>query len=163
MKERVSCGIIKDLLPNYVENVLSNEGNELVKDHLNSCSSCRKEYEVINSTIDINNIEKVKVNYFKKVNIRFLIILISLFVVTLTSIILLTFYTEVNTKESILTLIFLTFITIAIIVKFIVPLIGLVFSIVYLRSTHKKVLIVPLIIFGIWLLSSVYIYIRNLI
>ncbi len=163
MKEIVSCGIIKDLLPNYAENVLSNEGNELVKDHLNSCSSCRKEYEVINSTIDINNIEKVKVNYFKKINIRFLIILISLFVVTLTSIILLTFYTEPNIDEGILTLIFLIFISIVVIIKFIVPLIGLVFSIVYLREAHKKVLILPIIICSIWLLSSVYIYIRNLI
>lgn len=163
MKEIVSCEIIKDLLPNYVENVLSDEGNELVKDHIDSCNSCMKEYEIINATIDINNIEKIKVNYLKKVNIRFLIILISLFAVTLTSIILLTFYTEANTQEGILTLIFLIFISIAIIVKFIVPLVGLLFSIVYLKETHKKILILPIIICGIWLLSSVYIYIRNLI
>ena len=102
-------------------------------------------------------------NSYKEVMIRFLTILILLFSVTLTSIILLTFYTEVNTQEGILTLIFLTFISVAIIVKFIVPLIGLVFSIVYLKETHKKILILPIIIFGIWLLSSVYIYIRNLI
>ena len=163
MKEIVSCEIIKDLLPNYVENILSDEGNKLVKDHIDSCNSCMKEYEIINATIDINNIEKIKVNYLKKVNIRFLIILISLFAITLTSIILLTFYTEVNTQEGILTLIFLIFISVAIIVKFIVPLIGLVFSIVYLKETHKKILILPIIICGIWLLSSVYIYIRNLI
>lgn len=163
MKKIVSCEIIKDLLPNYVENVLSDEGNELVKDHIDSCNSCMKEYEIINATIDINNIEKIKVNYLKKVNIRFLIILISLFAITLTFIILLTFYTEANTQEGILTLIFLTFISVAIIVKFIVPLIGLVVSIVYLKETHKKILILPIIICGIWLLSSVYIYIRNLI
>lgn len=163
MKKIVSCEIIKDLLPNYVENVLSDEGNELVKDHIDSCNSCMKEYEIINATIDINNIEKIKVNYLKKVNIRFLIILISLFAITLTFIILLTFYTEANTQEGILTLIFLTFISVAIIVKFIVPLIGLVLSIVYLKETHKKILILPIIICGIWLLSSVYIYIRNLI
>lgn len=163
MKEIVSCEIIKDLLPNYVERVLSNDGNEFVKDHIEGCSSCRKEYELINSKIDINNIEKVKVNYLKKVNIRFLIILISLFVITLTSIILLTFYTEANREDGILTLIFLIFISVAIIVKFILPLIGLVFSVVYLKETHKKVLVVPIIIFSIWLFNSVYIYIRNLI
>ena len=163
MKEIVSCEIIKDLLPNYVENILSNEGNKFVKNHIEGCSSCRKEYEVINSRIDINNIEKVKVNYLKKLNIRFLIILISLFVITLTSIILLTFYTESNRKEGILTLIFLIFISVVIIVKYILPLIGLVFSIVYLKETHKKVLVVPIIIFSIWLINSAYIYIRNLI
>ena len=154
---------VSDLLPNYVENILSNEGNKLVKDHIDVCSSCMEEYKVINSNIDINNIDKVKINYLKKVNIRFLIILISLFAVTLTSIILLLFYTEANTQEGILTLIFLIFISIAIIVKFIVPLIGLVFSIVYLRETYKKILVVPIIICSIWLLSFVYIYIRNLI
>ena len=163
MENKLSCNIIQDLLPMYVENVLSDEGNKFVKDHIDDCNSCMKVYEVNSSTIDINNIEKIKVNYLKKVNIRFLIILISLFAVTLTSIILLTFYTEENTQEGILTLIFLIFISIAIIVKFIVPLIGLVFSVVYLKETHKKIFILTIIIYGIWLLSSVYIYIRNLI
>lgn len=163
MKQMVSCEIIKDLLPNYVDNILSNEGNELVKEHINSCSSCMKEYEIISSTIEIANIDKVKINYLKKVNIKFLTTLILLFVVTLISTIILTFYTESNIEEGILTLIFLTFVSVVIIIKFLVPLIVLVFSIVYLKEKHKKILIVPIIICSIWLLSSVYIYIRNLI
>jgi len=66
MKDMVSCEIIKDLLPNYIENVLSKEGKELVGNHIDSCIHCRKEYEVISSTFDINTIDKKKINYLKK-------------------------------------------------------------------------------------------------
>jgi K+-sensing histidine kinase KdpD len=163
VKHIVSCEIIKDLLPNYIENILSNEGNELVKGHIDSCIHCRKEYEVISSTIDINTVDKVKVNYLKKINKKFLIMLILSLIVTVISTVLLTFYTEPNFEEGILTLIFLSFIIIAIIIKFIIPLIGLIFSIIYLKKTHKKFLIVPIIICSMWLFKSLYIYIRNLI
>ncbi|EOR27755.1 hypothetical protein A500_03051 [Clostridium sartagoforme AAU1] len=163
MKHIVSCEIIKDLLPNYIENILSNEGNELVKSHIDSCSNCRKECEIISSNLSIDSIGKAKVDYLKKINKKFLIILISLLLVTVISTILLVFYSEPNIDEGILTLIFLVFVIIAIIIKYVIPLIGLVFSIVYLKKTHKKFLIIPIIIFGILLFKSLYIYIRNLI
>lgn len=39
------CGIIKDLLPLYAENIASPETVEFVEEHLKTCEDCRKEYE----------------------------------------------------------------------------------------------------------------------
>ena len=39
------CGIIKDLLPLYAENIASDETVEFVEEHLKTCEDCRKEYE----------------------------------------------------------------------------------------------------------------------
>lgn len=39
------CGIIKDLLPLYAENIASPETVEFVEEHLKTCEECRKEYE----------------------------------------------------------------------------------------------------------------------
>ena len=41
------CGIIKDLLPLYAENIASVETVEFVEEHLKTCDACRKEYERI--------------------------------------------------------------------------------------------------------------------
>ena len=50
-----------------------------------------------------------------------------------------------------------------IIVKFALPLVGLVFSSIYLKNKRKKILIIPVILFSIWLFESIYSYIYNLI
>lgn len=39
------CGIIKDLLPLYAENIASPETVEFIEEHLKTCEECRKEYE----------------------------------------------------------------------------------------------------------------------
>lgn len=35
-----SCDIIKDLIPMYVENLTSEDSNQFIKEHLNSCEDC---------------------------------------------------------------------------------------------------------------------------
>ncbi|MEH7237978.1 zf-HC2 domain-containing protein [Bacillus sp. JJ1562] len=37
---RKNCGIIKDLIPMYVENLTSEESNQFIKEHLHSCKNC---------------------------------------------------------------------------------------------------------------------------
>ena len=37
----LTCGIIKDLLPLYAENLCGDESREAVEAHLNECDSCR--------------------------------------------------------------------------------------------------------------------------
>lgn len=44
---KTECSIVKDLLPLYVEDMLSPESASYVKSHLDSCKECRKELEVI--------------------------------------------------------------------------------------------------------------------
>lgn len=39
-----SCEIIKDLLPLYIDGVLSEESNKLVAEHLESCNECKEYY-----------------------------------------------------------------------------------------------------------------------
>lgn len=163
MKEEISCEIIKDLLPNYIDNVLSNEGKKIIEEHLNNCDSCRKEYEILRSSIEIDTVDATKINYLKKINLKLLITIISLLVVTVISSMLLTFYTESNFDEGIMTLLFSMFAFILIIVKFALPLVGLVFSSIYLKNKRKKILIIPVILFSIWLFESIYSYIYNLI
>ena len=35
------CSIIRDILPLYVENMVSEDTSEFVKEHLESCPACR--------------------------------------------------------------------------------------------------------------------------
>lgn len=45
--EKISCSIVKDLLPLYIDGILRKETEETVKAHLESCDACRKDYEVM--------------------------------------------------------------------------------------------------------------------
>ncbi len=40
--KQISCGVIRDLLPSYVEQLTDSETNELVEQHLADCEECRK-------------------------------------------------------------------------------------------------------------------------
>lgn len=41
--KKVSCNIIRDILPLYLDDVVSDETKEMVEEHLQSCASCRGE------------------------------------------------------------------------------------------------------------------------
>ena len=43
--EKITCNVIKDLLPLYIDNVLSEDSSKLVEDHINTCESCRAYYD----------------------------------------------------------------------------------------------------------------------
>ncbi|MGF7142243.1 hypothetical protein HNQ56_000653 [Anaerotaenia torta] len=42
---KMTCDVIKDLLPLYVENISSNDTRILIEEHIISCESCKKELE----------------------------------------------------------------------------------------------------------------------
>ena len=52
MKE-ISCNIIRDLLPLYVDGVVSEDTSELVESHLEECEECRKEAERIKEHLSL--------------------------------------------------------------------------------------------------------------
>lgn len=61
------CGIVKDLLPLYADNVCSIESKKLVTEHLADCEECQKELESYELDIKTKNaIEKEAVKRFKK-------------------------------------------------------------------------------------------------
>lgn len=54
---KVSCNIIKDLLPLYHDDVCSLESRALVKEHIETCESCRAELEKYDIELDVINPE----------------------------------------------------------------------------------------------------------
>lgn len=55
---KTECSIIKDLLPLYVEDMVSEETAQYVSDHLNVCADCKAEYDALKSDSPLINIEK---------------------------------------------------------------------------------------------------------
>ncbi len=45
MKNDLTCGVVRDLLPSYVENLLGEESKEAVDRHLETCPECRERKE----------------------------------------------------------------------------------------------------------------------
>lgn len=50
MKE-INCNVIKDILPLYVDHVVSQDTRELVGEHLESCDECRTEAELLQKEV----------------------------------------------------------------------------------------------------------------
>ena len=48
------CGIIKDLLPLYIDDVCNEESRQAVQTHLSECETCRKCYEAMTETDSID-------------------------------------------------------------------------------------------------------------
>lgn len=49
--KKISCDIIKDILPLYLDGVVSNATKEMVEEHLSACNSCRKEAEIMKQDV----------------------------------------------------------------------------------------------------------------
>ena len=49
------CGIIRDLLPLYIDDVCNEESKEAVHNHLSECEKCRNCYEAMKSTEDFED------------------------------------------------------------------------------------------------------------
>lgn len=71
---KVECHIITDLLPSYLEDLLSEETKQDVIQHLSNCEKCRKVSEEMKSTIslDVPKINVASIDYFKKVTLHFI-------------------------------------------------------------------------------------------
>ena len=50
---RIKCDVINDLLPLYVDDVLSDASRELVDEHIKECESCRKTLENMTGKVSI--------------------------------------------------------------------------------------------------------------
>lgn len=82
------CNIVKELLPNYIENLLSDEAKDYVEKHLESCNKCKQTLEIIrDERTEIENNDKreeqVELNHLKKYKRKMSAIKLVLFVVLL--------------------------------------------------------------------------------
>ena len=55
---KISCEIIKDLLPLYHDGVCSDDSKSIIEEHLMECHSCKVELQTIDETLSICNIEQ---------------------------------------------------------------------------------------------------------
>lgn len=51
MSEELSCSIVRDLLPNYMEQMTSKETSDSIDAHLNTCASCKQVYDDMKENI----------------------------------------------------------------------------------------------------------------
>lgn len=72
--EKISCNIIKDILPLYLDDVVSEDTREMVEEHLESCDSCRKEADVLKQNVVLptnKNVKYMDAQILKKLKQRF--------------------------------------------------------------------------------------------
>lgn len=68
MKKELPCNIVQDLLPNYIEKLTSDDTNQALEQHLDTCEGCKKAYEQMAD--DIGSPEKapvIELKFLKKV------------------------------------------------------------------------------------------------
>lgn len=53
MKKTVSCSIVRDLLPNYIDKLTEDETNSIIEEHLNHCANCKLMYEEMSSNMEV--------------------------------------------------------------------------------------------------------------
>ena len=71
MKNDLTCGVVRDLLPSYVEGLTAPETNEAVERHLSDCADCERLRAELASRDVPGAPEEVKeVDYLKKVRRR---------------------------------------------------------------------------------------------
>lgn len=79
------CKIIEDLLPSYIDNVLSDESHQFVKNHLNFCANCTEKLlgmkEDLNTTSNMD--QDKEINYLKKFNFKKNLIIFISIIITL--------------------------------------------------------------------------------
>lgn len=87
--EKNNCNVIKDLLPNYIDSLTSDDTNMLIENHLKECKDCKKYFDEMNSEIEKEKLKDEKIvkeikKYKRKIGILkifisliFIIILVS--------------------------------------------------------------------------------------
>ncbi|WP_295755309.1 DUF4825 domain-containing protein [uncultured Oscillibacter sp.] len=67
MKNDLTCGVVRDLLPSYVENLLGEESREAVDRHLETCPECRERKEAMAAPAEEAAEPEKEVDYLKRV------------------------------------------------------------------------------------------------
>ena len=93
------CDVVKDLLPSYAEDLLSDNTNQFVKEHLDSCQECRKVYDGMKK-INYNkeDDEQIEINHLKKYSRHMLILKVVLVILVFIIITLPLFFVTFSKK-----------------------------------------------------------------
>ena len=61
---KITCDVIQDLMPSYIDGILSEDSKALVEEHMGTCQECRKMLEIMKE--EQGNLLLVGINYNKK-------------------------------------------------------------------------------------------------
>jgi len=64
----IACHIVRDLLPNHIENLTSEETGRDIAEHLEGCEACRSALEQLRKPIPDISAPDTKINFLKKIN-----------------------------------------------------------------------------------------------
>ena len=73
MKNDLTCGVVKDLLPSYADGLTGGETNEAVERHLTACPACRAAYDSMRAPAPETEKDKTEITYLKKIKKKHLI------------------------------------------------------------------------------------------
>ncbi len=78
MSKEISCGIVNELLPNYIDQLTSAETNDIIENHLKTCSNCAKEHDEMQARLKQTEMETVSGNqhlqkYLSKTKMMYLL------------------------------------------------------------------------------------------
>ncbi|MBQ8389706.1 MAG: zf-HC2 domain-containing protein, partial [Oscillibacter sp.] len=68
MKNDLTCAVVRDLLPPYVEGLTEEETNEAVERHLAECPRCRGRRDAMGADAETQAAEEKELDYLKTVN-----------------------------------------------------------------------------------------------
>ena len=70
MKNDLTCGVVRDLLPSYVEGLTSEETNQAVESHLATCPDCTARRDAMAAPEETAAEQRREVDYLKTVKRR---------------------------------------------------------------------------------------------
>lgn len=77
MEKKISCAVVRDLLPNYIEKLTSEETNLVMEEHFDSCVECTKERNTMMKSMDHTNKADPQnhkmIHFMKKTKILYLL------------------------------------------------------------------------------------------
>lgn len=102
--KKINCEIVNDLLPLYLDGVVSDSTKTIIEEHLNSCDPCRKKAEFLKKDMVlpvVQNIPRSEARIFQKLKTHFWKknVFISMSTMILTILLIIGVYSYMNLKR----------------------------------------------------------------
>lgn len=103
-----NCKIVQDLMPSYLENLLSEESENFVNNHISTCDNCKKYLSLISENIandkeNENKEDDISIDYLKKYRKKMLILkTILLIILIVIAVILISIFAKYKYNQQIL-------------------------------------------------------------
>ena len=163
MENNIDCEVIKDLLPSYVDGIVSEETREIIREHISNCNECREEYKRMDITIETKSVEKKQIDFLKGINIKSRNALLLLIGISGALFCLCLCLIGKETNETVFGFCLFLMLIMMAGVEFVLPLFCTIASAFLYKQKKKKIWILPTIIFGAWYIAAIIMTVRNII